>query len=449
MKDSLQSDRISDAGVDVLQIAETSVLVKVGDIAAEQVRQHPVYALCRALGALGFGAIYLCGAADYFDALDEVMKGTDFQQHLGIWLMPQIASAAPDADVIVDLSNDVARKSFCLRLSSVRSCPGISVIWGRHWVSINGITITASEPREFSTLGAPEEDTIAPISRIASGLALQEVVMATGNVRLAAPLEKIVIYNAAADDRTSCQTNQPWTDNIVENAIVEVVGAGGTGVHFLESVVPVLGDGCELRIFDPDKVGVENIPLQTPYSVDDVDRDKAVIVAEKLHRIRPDLRILPMVMAYQDRPQQLSLPSVRVLCVDNFEARKYANDLSTMIDGVPLAECGSTPLAAQQRTYVKGRTSCLGCRIRNLDKKVADEKQRNSCSANRALTLPGTNMIIAGILATEVLKVLCPEHFGLPSRGTINYDARVPQRFGVLDIQPPCEHQKHVEAENS
>ncbi len=73
-----ESDRISDAGVDVLNLTQTSVLIKVGDIIPEQLRQHPVYALCRSLGSLGFGSVHLCGAADYFDGLDEVMKGNNF-----------------------------------------------------------------------------------------------------------------------------------------------------------------------------------------------------------------------------------------------------------------------------------------------------------------------------------------------------------------------------------
>ena len=98
--------------------------------------------------------------------------------------------------------------------------------------------------------------------------------------------------------------------------MLEVVGAGGIGVHLLESLVPILGHGCELRVFDPDEVGVENLPLQTPYTLSDVGHLKAIVITEKLKRINPGLEIRSMVMKYQDRLQHLSRSSARVVCAD-------------------------------------------------------------------------------------------------------------------------------------
>ena len=131
---------------------------------------------------------------------------------------------------------------------------------------------------------------------------------------------------------------------------------------------------------------------------------------------------------------------MRVICADNYAVRQYVNDLA-LDEKIPLAEAGSSPLAAQQRTYYPGRTACLAHRIRNLEKKVAAEKQPASCAANRALTLPGTNMIIAGILAAETLKAIDPARFGSPSNATITYDARATQRFGFLEPLGPCRHE--------
>lgn len=452
MKEDLQteSDRISDAGVDVLQLAQTSVLIKVGDLVPKRVWQYPVYALCRGLGTLGFGSIYLCGAADYFDDLDKVMRGSNFMQQPGVWLTEgQAHTAAPDADVIVDMTNDVALESFCNRVSLARSCPCISVVWGHTWVAMSPSVITAAQLGELSTLSDPGRlETLSPISRLAAGLALQEILMLAGNVELAAPLEGMVIYNAVAKDRATGAVEKPWTVDTVENTVLEVVGAGGIGVHLLESLASMLGHGCELRIFDPDYVSVVNIPLQTPYVVSDVGYPKAIVITEKLKRTNPGLKIRPMVVKYQDRPQHLSRPSARVVCADNWAVRYFANQLSVN-DGVPLVEAGSSPLAAQQRTYYPGITACLEHRIHNLAEKATKEKKPESCSQSTALTLPGTNMIIGGILAGEVLKALDTKRFGFSSKGTITYDARVPHRFGIMDIQPTCEHETHIEANNS
>jgi len=443
MTSNPQPDRISDAGVDVWQISQASVLVKVGDVLPQLVRQHPVFALVRALVSLGFRSICLCGAADYFDDLDDVSMGANLVQHPGMWLNDSIARSAPDADVIVNIANDVDSVSLCARLGNVRSCPCFQVMWGDSWVAISRKMVSAAELGVLSVSVMSGRTPLGPIGRIASGLALQEVLMFAGNVDFAAPLETTVIYNAAAEDRTSTLSDCPWKTKPVQNSIVDLIGAGGIGIHAAEALAPMLGDDCLLRIYDNDVVGMENIPLQVPYRISDIGRPKAIVIAERLSLINPNLKIQPLVVTYQDRPDGLSKPSVRLVCGDNFAIRKFANDLS-IADGVPLVEAGSSPLGSQQRTYFPGLTACLEHRIRNLAKKVAVENEPASCSASRALTLPGTNAIVGGILATEALKAIEPEGFGLPASGTITYDARVPQRFGVLDVLAACEHKGHL-----
>ena len=52
-------------------------------------------------------------------------------------------------------------------------------------------------------------------------------------------------------------------------------------------------------------------------------------------------------------------------------------------------------------------------------------------------------MIAGGILALEALKVLDADR-GSPCLGTISYDARVPQRFGIMGVMSPCEHKEKI-----
>ena len=316
-------------------------------------------------------------------------------------------------------------------------------------MSVSPSKITAAELGELCEYIRPAEETPAPISRIAAGIVFQELLMNVGNVRLAAPLEKMVLYNAAAEDRVTPRMERPWTPDPVDNVIVDAVAAGGIGINVLESILPMLGSGSEIRVYDSDVVGPENLSTQSLFSAQDVGRPKAIVAAEKLQPINPNVNIRPMVMRYQQQPSGLSRCSVRTICPDNWQTRVFANFLSTRYDGVPLTEAGSSPLSAQQRTYYPGLTACLEHRIHNLVKKAAEESEPNSCSANPALTLPGTNAIIGGILAVETLKVLDPKRFGgSPSRGTIGYDAREPQRFGILDVRPPCKHDRQGETNN-
>ncbi len=170
-------------------------------------------------------------------------------------------------------------------------------------------------------------------------------------------------------------------------------------------------------------------------------RPKADAIAEKLEPLcDPALALHPFVSRYEDRPDGLAPPTLRIACPDTFAARKYLNDCA-LADGVPLVEAASSPLAAQQRSYVPGRTACLEHRVRDLAARARAERDRDSCTIEHALTLPGTNMICGGMLALEALRALDPARFGPPSRGTLTYDARFPRRFGEIQRRPPCAHE--------
>lgn len=440
MTEPVSMERIHSAGVDVSQIAEASVLIKVDEASAPLSRQHPLFGLCRGLTALGFSRVEVCGAADYFDALDKLEQDAPcVQQYPTAWVSESIAAQAPPADVIIDLSNDPVSESYCHQLSRSRSCPCISVAWGRTWAIVSPKPVTAGPSAKPCFPAPSERDALPPVGRIATGLALQEVLMLVGKVQSVALLEGPVMY-AAARDSSAGSVQRQWLTESIENVVCDIIGAGAIGVHLLETLAAMLGEGCRLRVFDPDIVESVNLPSQTIYSKEDIGRFKVTAVAEKVQNLsRPGVGIEPYAVTYQNRPQSLSKASVRIIAADNWAVRKYVNDLS-LADGVPITEAGSSPLAAQQRTYLPGQTACLACRIPDLAEKAAMEEAPNSCSESPALTLPGTVCIAGGILATETIKALRPEQFHSPSQGTITYDARFPQRFGIVDQQPACRH---------
>jgi molybdopterin/thiamine biosynthesis adenylyltransferase len=249
-----------------------------------------------------------------------------------------------------------------------------------------------------------------------------------------------VSFDAADESRIQRSDTPRWLDFFIEDAVIEVIGAGAVGTHLLESFAPMLGTDCELRIVDFDLVGPENLVTQPVFRHEDVGTPKAVAIAEKLDDLCVgELRIEPMVMRYEDRPAALSPPSLRIACPDSFAAREAINRCS-LDDGIPLVEAGSAPLVAQQRSYLPGHTACLAHRIPNFAQRAAEERGPQRCSLEPALTLPGTSMICGGMLAAEALRALRPDVFGWPSAGTVVYDAHFSARFGVIDPRPPCVH---------
>jgi molybdopterin/thiamine biosynthesis adenylyltransferase len=435
-------DRVGQAGADVLRISETVVLVAVDDVDFGEPRFHPAWALCRALGALGFGFVHLRGAGGFGEEFSLLMEGFPFTQD------DSPLKSAPPCDMVLHLGSDPDSREAWARLALSRSSRFTSLCWGATWVamhSLAGILRSAEAPDRTHGVA---EDPLEAIARVTSGLALQEALIFAGQLEAAAPPAPLISFDAASETRRRAGGSQ-WPEVCIEDQILEVMGAGAVGTHLLESLAPMLGPGCELRIVDFDVVGPENLAIQPVFSADDVGRPKAAVMAEKLAPIcDPELSLRPLVMRYQDRPPALSAPSLRIACPDSFAARKYANDCA-LADGVPLVEAGSAPLVAQQRSYLPGRTACLQHRIPNLAERAANERDRASCWQDRAFTLPGTSMVCGGILAAETLRALQPEGFGWPSTGTIVYDARFPERFGVIDLRPPCLHQRRAKTGDS
>jgi molybdopterin/thiamine biosynthesis adenylyltransferase len=432
---NLAEDRLIDAGADVSRIRQASILIKVGDVPTDELLYHPLWPLIRGFRAVGFPRLFLRGAIEYFDALATHDLEDCVDQEPGIWLDAGMARHVPHVDAIVDLSNDGASQSICTKLASDRKCSALLLHWGDAWCAVQSQTGSLDDVPP-SCAGTP----CSAISRIVAGLALQETMIVLDAIPQAAPLDGSAVYDARKGDPSRSKVVYCWAPSSVRDAIIDVVGAGGSGVHFLESFVPLLGMGCTVHLFDFDHVAEENLSSQIAYSEEDVGQSKAEVMAQSLTRYSlADVNLQAFPIRYEERPDDLAPPHARVLCPDNFAVRYFTNN-SALSDGVPLAEAGSSPLAAQQRTFMPGRTACLEHRIRDLGAKAKMERRSMSCSRSSAPTLPGTNAIVGGMLAMETLSALKPEVYGFPSRATLTYDCRFPARFGLVDEKPPCAH---------
>jgi molybdopterin/thiamine biosynthesis adenylyltransferase len=433
-------ERVVEGGADILRIAEASVLLVVDDLIKVELWRHPVWALCRALAALGFGAIQLVGARDCEDELAHLMRGAMFAQRPQLGSLGGPTGEDPPFDVVLHLGTDAATRRRCASLAHTTGMPFRAFSWGASWLAMQSET-SEEDARATGQVPRPAElEALPPVSRVVAGLALQEAIILAGGLADAVEPDPLVFFDAASDTRSADGELSDWSDVWIEDAVLEVVGAGGIGTHLLESLAPLLGDGCELRIFDFDTVGPENLAVQSAFALEDVGRSKAEVMADKLTFLSdPVVAIDAFVMRYEDRPSDLSIPSLRVVCPDTFAARAHANDCSIR-DNVPLVEAGSSPHAGQQRTYLPGVSACLAHRIPDLARRVAGERDRASCAQEHAITLPGTNTVSGGLLALEALRALDPRRLGPPSTGTIVYDTRFSQRFGIVSPRPPCSH---------
>ncbi len=436
--DEHREDRVLQTGADILSITEATVLLAVGDCAAGPTWRHPVWALCRGLAALGFGAVHLRAPQGYYEALAPLMEGA--------WFVPEAsgdpARSEDDAayDVVLHLDDGPEPMPRSDEIGQPRPAYTGSLAWGETWVSLRTASGSSDDCSPRGVDAASGQQPLPPIARIAAGLGLQEAIIAAGQLRAAADANPVVAFDSTTETRAHGGPQAPWPPVWVEGARIDVVGAGAVGSHLLESLAPLLGANCELRIFDPDVVNPENLGVCPTYTIEAIGRPKVEAMTDNLQAIcDPQLDVRPFAMRYEDRPQSLAPPSLRIAAPDSFSARKYLNDAS-IADGIPLVEAGCSPLTAQQRSYLPGRTSCLEHRMVSLSSRAAAERDRASCSLERALTLPGVSMIAGGIMALEALRALEPQLFGWPAQGTVVYDVRFPERFGMIDARSPCAH---------
>jgi adenylyltransferase/sulfurtransferase len=114
----------------------------------------------------------------------------------------------------------------------------------------------------------------------------------------------------------------------LRRARVLVIGAGGLGVPVLQYLAGA-GIGV-LGIVDGDLLDASNLHRQTLYALADVGRPKALLAAERLRALNPEVDVRPHV----ERADAGRLPAlaadydVLVDCTDNFAAKFLVNDVA-------------------------------------------------------------------------------------------------------------------------
>src|SRR5690606_5740882 len=119
---------------------------------------------------------------------------------------------------------------------------------------------------------------------------------------------------------------------------VIVVGAGGLGC----AVLPLLARlGRPIRVYDDDRVSLDNLQRQLLFRTTDVSRPKVEVAAERLRQLVPGVEI----EGRDERLDPANLPAAlaeAALVVDgsdNFPTRFLVND-ACVLAGVPLVHGG-------------------------------------------------------------------------------------------------------------
>ncbi|MEX2281736.1 MAG: molybdopterin-synthase adenylyltransferase MoeB [Gemmatimonadota bacterium] len=182
-------------------------------------------------------------------------------------------------------------------------------------------------------------------------------------------------------------------------AHVLIVGAGGLGSP-VGLYLAAAGVG-HIGIIDYDTVDASNLQRQVLFRTDHVGQNKAVVAAQELERLNPEIEVVPMVDALR-RENALEIMGRYDIIVDgtdNFPTRYLVNDASVLL-GKPYVYGSILRFDGQASVFDATRGPCYRCLFREPP---PPGLVPNCAEAGVMGALPG---IIGSIQALETIKLI-------------------------------------------
>jgi molybdopterin/thiamine biosynthesis adenylyltransferase/molybdopterin synthase catalytic subunit/rhodanese-related sulfurtransferase len=224
----------------------------------------------------------------------------------------------------------------------------------------------------------------------------------------------------------------------LRSARVLVIGAGGLGVPVLTYLAGA-GIGA-LGIVDSDTLDASNLHRQTLYSLADVGKPKALLAAERLHALNPDVDVRAIVerFAADNAVRLLENYDLVVECTDNFATKFLVND-AALATRKPAIFASVYQYEGQLLAYrAQDDSACLRCL---WPEATRDGLVGNCAEAGVLGPVPG---VFGTLQALEAMKLL----LGLPglSNEMLLIDLMtLEQRKLRTQRRPDCDHQPRIE----
>ncbi len=299
-----------------------------------------------------------------------------------------------------------------------------------------------------------------------------------------------------------------WDQRLVSGSSVLIAGVGALGCEVAKNLA--LSGVGRLVLVDRDVVELSNLNRQMLFDEADIGLKKAEVAAAKLRAMNPYIKIESYASDLRDLPEEV-FESVDVICscLDSWGIRRWLNSVA-VLKRKPLVDGAIEGMVGNVQVVIPGRTACLECHGTTLipqeerlaectlrrrrpeelledlkaqgveisleetkalfrynlktvfdlkytpPESVPDQAVRELLNSLRERLRPkmpavqSVSSVIAGIVSTEVLKLIHRASIGKPLRGLLVYDAsntrftRVPLKrmegcivCGQVDVSPP------------
>ncbi|MBM4001979.1 MAG: ThiF family adenylyltransferase [Planctomycetes bacterium] len=214
------------------------------------------------------------------------------------------------------------------------------------------------------------------------------------------------------DDRYSRFQLISWWDQArLSQARVMVVGAGALGNEVLKNLA-LVGVGTVI-VVDCDLIETSNLTRSVLFRRRDCGRAKAIVAAEAVADLNPDVRAIPIVgnVITAVGLGLFRAMDVVVGCLDNREARLWVNRACWRV-GRPWVDGGIQEISGVVKVFVPEQGPCYECAMTENDYRLINLRYscpllpREEILAGKVPTAPTIASVIAGWQAQEALKIL-------------------------------------------
>ncbi len=217
------------------------------------------------------------------------------------------------------------------------------------------------------------------------------------------------------------------------NSRALVVGAGGLG-HPALQYLAAMGVG-HIEIVDGDVVSITNLHRQILFTDQDVGKNKAQVLAQKIEHMNPDMKVSARPR-FLDKKMALEIFSdfdVVLDCTDNFETKFLINDVCALYDK-PMVYGAISQFEGQVGVFWKSKGSCYRC----LYPDKPHSQIQNCAEAGVVGPVVG---VIGSLQALEAMKILIGKPSELsPLVGRVQFSHFLEHSFRSLKVpqRPQC-----------
>jgi ubiquitin-activating enzyme E1 C len=155
-----------------------------------------------------------------------------------------------------------------------------------------------------------------------------------------------------------------WDQALIQNGSVAIVGVGALGCEVAKNLA-LMGVG-KLVLIDNDVVELSNLSRQMLFTEEDIGKYKSEVAAQKVKNMNRFVEVVHYNSDVRMLPEEVfEQVDVVCSCLDSWGVRRWLNSLTVSL-GKPMVDGSIEGFYGNVQVVIPGKTACLECHGENL-----------------------------------------------------------------------------------